>query len=51
MTPEAALEALRAAADPGRAAEMARYHRQTREVLGTPRTPRSSPWGATGAAR
>lgn len=35
MTPEAALEALRAAADPGRAAEMARYHRQTREVLGT----------------
>jgi 3-methyladenine DNA glycosylase AlkD len=34
MTPAAALAALRAAAEPGRAAEMARYHKQTREVLG-----------------
>ncbi len=34
MTPEAALAALRAAAEPGRAAAMARYHKQEREVIG-----------------
>ena len=34
MTPEAALIALRAAAEPGRAEGMAAYHKQSREVLG-----------------
>ena len=34
MSPEAALAALRAAAEPGRAAQMARYHKQSREVIG-----------------
>ncbi|NKX43647.1 DNA alkylation repair protein [Roseicyclus persicicus] len=34
MTPEDAIAALRAQADPARAAEMAAYHKQTREVLG-----------------
>lgn len=34
MTPEAALDALRAAIEPGRAEQMAAYHKQTREVLG-----------------
>ncbi len=34
MTPEAALAALRAAAEPGRAEGMARYHKQSREVIG-----------------
>lgn len=33
-TPDAALAALRAAADPARAAEMAAYHKTPREVLG-----------------
>ncbi|MCV6584915.1 MAG: DNA alkylation repair protein [Marinibacterium sp.] len=36
MTPDAALDALAARAEPGRAAEMARYHKQTRPVLGVP---------------
>ena len=34
MTPEAALATLRAAAEPGRAQAMARYHKQSREVIG-----------------
>ncbi|MBF9058217.1 DNA alkylation repair protein [Rhodobacterales bacterium HKCCSP123] len=34
MTPTDAIAALRAHADPARAAEMAAYHKQTREVLG-----------------
>ncbi len=34
MTPEAALAALRAAAEPGRAEAMAAYHKQSREVIG-----------------
>ena len=34
MTPEAALAALRAGADPERAAEMAAYHKTDRETLG-----------------
>ncbi len=34
MTPEAAIAALEAAAQPGRAAQMARYHKQTRRVIG-----------------
>ncbi|HHL20299.1 MAG TPA: DNA alkylation repair protein [Aliiroseovarius sp.] len=34
MTPEAAIRALEAAAEPGRAAQMARYHKQTRRVIG-----------------
>jgi len=34
MTPEAALAALRAQADPARAAQMRAYHKQTRAVLG-----------------
>ncbi|MFD1912002.1 DNA alkylation repair protein [Halodurantibacterium flavum] len=34
MTPDAALAALRAEADPDRAAEMAAYHKTTREILG-----------------
>ena len=36
MTAEEALEALRAAAEPGRAEGMAAYHKQSREVLGVP---------------
>jgi len=36
MTPEAALAQLRARAEPGRAEQMARYHKQTRPVLGVP---------------
>lgn len=36
MTPEAALSALRAAAEPGRAEQMAAYHKQSRPVLGVP---------------
>lgn len=36
MTPESALEALRAGADPARAAEMAAYHRTGRLCLGVP---------------
>lgn len=36
MTLDEALSALRAAAEPGRAEQMARYHKQTREVLGVP---------------
>ena len=36
MTPDDALAALRAAADPGRAEEKARYHKQSREVIGVP---------------
>jgi len=34
MTPETAIAALRAHADPDRAAQMRAYHKQTREVLG-----------------
>ena len=34
MTPEAAIAALEAAAQPGRAVQMARYHKQTRRVIG-----------------
>ena len=34
MTADDAIAALRANADPARAAEMATYHKQTREVLG-----------------
>ena len=34
MTPEAALAALRAEIEPGRAAQMVAYHKQSREVLG-----------------
>lgn len=34
MTPDAALAALRSHANPARAAEMAAYHKQSREVLG-----------------
>ncbi len=34
MTPEAALVALRAAAEPGRGEAMAAYHKQSREVIG-----------------
>ena len=34
MTPEAALAALRAAAEPGRAEGMKAYHKQSREVIG-----------------
>ena len=34
MTPAAALEQLRARAEPGRAAQMAAYHKQSREVIG-----------------
>ncbi len=34
MTPEAALEALHAAAEPGRAEGMKAYHKQSREVIG-----------------
>lgn len=36
MTPEAALDALRATADPGRAGQMAAYHKIARPYLGTP---------------
>ncbi|HMO07225.1 MAG TPA: DNA alkylation repair protein [Paracoccaceae bacterium] len=36
MTPDAALAALEALADPGRAAEMAAYHKATRVYLGVP---------------
>ncbi|MFZ5961323.1 DNA alkylation repair protein [Thalassococcus sp. BH17M4-6] len=36
MTPEHALDALRAAADPGRAAQMAAYHKAPRVYLGVP---------------
>jgi 3-methyladenine DNA glycosylase AlkD len=36
MTPEAALAQLRARAEPGRAEQMAGYHKQTRPVLGVP---------------
>lgn len=39
MTPEAAIAALRAEADPARAAQEAAYHKTTREVLGL-RVPR-----------
>ncbi|PID35894.1 MAG: DNA alkylation repair protein [Proteobacteria bacterium] len=34
MTPEAALAAIRERAEPGRAADMAHYHKQSREVIG-----------------
>ncbi|SIN94445.1 DNA alkylation repair protein [Vannielia litorea] len=36
MTPENALSALRALAEPGRAEGMAAYHKQAREVIGIP---------------
>jgi len=36
MTVEEAIAALRAGAEPGRAKQMAAYHKQTREVLGIP---------------
>ena len=36
MTPDEALAALRARIEPGRAEGQARYHKQTREVLGIP---------------
>ncbi len=36
MTPEAALAALKAAAEPGRGAQMAAYHKVPREYLGVP---------------
>ncbi len=36
MTPQDAIAALRAEADPARAADMAAYHKTTREVLGVP---------------
>lgn len=36
MTPKAALDALRAGIEPGRAETSAAYHKQTREVLGIP---------------
>ncbi len=35
MTPERAIAAIEAAAEPGRAAQMARYHKQERRVIGT----------------
>ncbi len=48
MTPEQALAILRAEADPTRAAEMAAYHKTSREVLGiaVPRLTNSRPTGA-----
>jgi len=39
MTPEAALDALRAMAEPGRAAQMREYHKVERDYIGVPMPP------------